>query len=409
MDKTITKGLLFFLLMTITGINCFAQINKEEKPFTSSWQIGAFGGFAQYYGDISNKSYLKKFSGETNLSFGLMVRRHFDENFGFGVSFNRANLYSVKDFKADGVTAVNLEYDGLINHFTIHSYLNFSNFFWGYSERTLNLYGTLGLGYVSWTGSSLRNSQTGAVVIDYSTAATNNFKNSSVTFPATLGAEFKLSSNLKLTFECTLLTLLSDDMDYYRDGYQYDIVTQTHKIPDFEENIKSGYPYDIVTLTHVGLSYFIGGQKKQKKERMLPSENRQYEPVFPINVIDYEVYNDPPETKKKNQIPALTIATPPKEMIVTKAIPAFEFRVQIYAKTQRIQGQLAVYRNVTFEYPIQENFYNGIYRYSTGSFQSYAEAEAYAHTLQNRGVYDAFVVAYRNNERIQITTEMKKN
>lgn len=385
MDKTITKGLLFFLLMTITGVNCFAQINKEEKPFISSWQIGAFGGFAQYYGDISNKSFLNKFSGETKLSFGLMVRRHFDENFGFGVSFNRANLYSIKDFKADGLTVVNLEYDGLINHLTFHSYLNFSNFFWGYSERTLNLYGTLGLGYVSWTG-SLRNSQTGAVVIDYSTAATNNFKNSSVTFPATLGAEFKLSNNLKLTFEGTLLTLLSDDMDYYRDGYQY----------------------DIVTLTHVGLSYFIGGQKKQKKERMLPSDNRQYEPVFPINVIDYEVYNDPPETKKKNQIPALTIATPPKEMVVTKAIPAFEFRVQIYAKTQRIQGQLAVYRNVTFEYPIQENFYNGIYRYSTGSFQSYAEAEAYAHTLQNRGVYDAFVVAYQNNERISITTGMKK-
>jgi hypothetical protein len=79
----------------------------------------------------------------------------------------------------------------------------------------------------------------------------------------------------------------------------------------------------------------------------------------------------------------------------------------VYAKSSRVAIGERVYRNVQFDYPIVENTFNGLYRYSTGSFQSYAEAEAYAHKMQSRGIYDAFVVAYSNNERISITSEMK--
>jgi len=85
----------------------------------------------------------------------------------------------------------------------------------------------------------------------------------------------------------------------------------------------------------------------------------------------------------------------------------FEFRVQIYAKSSPALIGSKVYRTVQFEYPIIENQYNGLYRYSTGSFRSYSEAESYARTLQSRGIYDAFVVAYSNNERVTISPEMK--
>jgi hypothetical protein len=387
-NKTLNKillAVLFISMMIITKVYPQQDVSNSEL---SSWQIGLYGGFSQYYGDISNKTYFQKFSGETGISFGLHARRHFNENFGLGLAFNRSNLLSKKDFEADQTTAFNREFAGTINHFSIHSYLNFSNFFWGYSERKLSIYGTLGLGYATWN-STLRNSLNGAVIEDFSTAPGKNFTSAAPTFPATIGLEYSLTENLKLTFEGTLLTVFSDDLDYYRDGYQYDIITQTH----------------------FGISYFIrsGGAKRVKKTFETKPSNARWEPVMPVSVIEYEVYPElPSERKAKIEIPPLTLTPVQDKVVQQPASSAFEFRVQIYAKSQRVTGSTSIYRNIQFEYPIIENHFNGIYRYSTGSFRSYSDAESYARQLQSRGVYDAFVVAYRNNERVSITSEMKR-
>ncbi|MDO8899262.1 MAG: DUF6089 family protein [Bacteroidales bacterium] len=390
LDKLLFKILfvvLFISLMITTKAYPQEDMNNNEL---SSWQIGLYGGFSQYYGDISNKTYFQKFSGETGISFGLHFRRHFNENFGLGVAFNRSNLLSKKDFQADQTTPFNREYTGTLNHFSVHSYLNFSNFFWGYTDRKLNIYGTLGLGYATWTG-TLRNSLNGSVVEDASTALSKNLSKAAPSFPATFGIEYSLSENLKLTFEGTLLTIFSDDLDYYRDGYQYDIITQTH----------------------FGISYFIksgGSARRVKQPSGTKSSSSRWEPLMPVSVIEYEVFPElPSERKSKIEIPPLTL-TPVQEKVVPQpaSSPAFEFRVQIYAKSQRVTSSTSIYRNIQFEYPIIENHFNGIYRYSTGSFRSYSDAESYARQLQSRGVYDAFVVAYRNNERVSITSEMKR-
>jgi hypothetical protein len=130
---------------------------------------------------------------------------------------------------------------------------------------------------------------------------------------------------------------------------------------------------------------------------------------MPVSVIEYEVYPElPSERKAKIEIPPLTLTPVQDKVVQQPASSAFEFRVQIYAKSQRVTGSTSIYRNIQFEYPIIENHFNGIYRYSTGSFRSYSDAESYARQLQSRGVYDAFVVAYRNNERVSITSEMKR-
>lgn len=372
------------------GTNQQGSIQQGANQNLSSWQIGVYGGFSQYYGDISHKSYFEKFSGETGLSFGMHFRRHFNENYGLGLSVSRAKLLSEKEFKADGITRFDLKYEGTLNHFSIHSYLNFSNFFWGYSERKLNLYGTLGLGYATWNG-ALYNTLNNSVVANFETASTN----AAPTFPATIGFEYALTENLKLTFEGTLLTVFSDDVDYYLDGF-----------------LDRGSQYDIITQTHIGLSYFFRSGNRSRKTVQPSSrgiESSRWEPVMPISVIEYEVYPElPSEKKTKIELPPLTLTPVEEKVVQQKQTLGFEFRVQIYATGHRTNNSTSIYRNVQFEYPITENFFNGIYRYSTGSFASYADAEAYARQLQNRGVYDAFVVAYRNNERVSITSEMKR-
>jgi hypothetical protein len=87
---------------------------------------------------------------------------------------------------------------------------------------------------------------------------------------------------------------------------------------------------------------------------------------------------------------------------------SFEFRVQILAKREKIEHISQIFPNVTFDYPIVVNNFQGIHRYSTGSFSSFNAAQAYANTMRSRGIHDAFVVAYRNDMRIPITAEMRE-
>lgn len=369
-----------------------ASAQSDMKTDRSEWQLGAFGGISQYFGDVSNKTAFQKFSGETKLSFGLLVRRHFNEIHGLGFTYTRNNVFSQKDNLSTGA-AINLEYTGSINQFSIHTYLNFRNFFWGYADRKVNLYGTLGLGYARWSG-TLANYQTNTVVVDLNTAVAGNFNTGGPVFPASIGIDFMVAPNIKLSIESTLTTVLSDDLDYYRDGYQYDFLTHTH----------------------IGINYFFGRNKsrtRRPKPAVSNTHENRWEPAMPITVIDYENYpKRPEEVRPKVELPPLQLPevkeTPKETNKETLSPKGFEFRVQIYAKGSRVSSPSAIYRNITFEYPVVENYFNGIYRYSTGSFRTYGEAEAYARKLQSRGVYDAFVVAYNNNQRVSITSEMKR-
>ncbi|HMM12775.1 MAG TPA: SPOR domain-containing protein [Bacteroidales bacterium] len=380
-------GITFFILLLLQWPSFGQSQSNGNLSDDKALEFGGFGGFSQYYGDISDKNYFQKFSGETKPSFGFFGRYHFNDKHAIGLGFNRISHYSRKDKYANG-NSLNNEFSGHSNSFFLHSFLNMSNLFWGPAERKLNLYGTLGIGFSSWQ-STRRNTLNNSIIIDYTTAANNNLNSEAFYFPASLGVQFRITPALSLFAEGMFTTLISDDLDYYRDGYQYDMLVQTH----------------------IGLSYKLplnAPARTPRTQRPETSSPRRSGPVTPIYVIDYEKFAEMPG-ERQQQLPTLE---PPKQTttVVPQAQPVsrdFEFRVQIYAASRRINNPQSLFRNVQFESPIVENVFNGLYRYSTGSFASYSEAEAYAKRLQSRGIHDAFVVAYRNNERISITSQMK--
>lgn len=375
---------LFYFILIVIAVFCIQGKTYAQKKYSSPpWQIGAFGGIAQYYGDISNKAWSSKFSGETNYSFGALARHHFNPKVGLGLQVQYGSLYSAKPFKSDGTTSFDLQYDANFTHANLHAFLNLSNFFFGEKDRLLDFYGTLGVGHLWWVGTLSRIS-TNTVVRSNSVTAPVGYKTSSFTIPASLGVAIRLAPQLKLSLEGTMMTALSDEVDFYRDGYQY----------------------DILSYAHIGINYFFGGAQTKTKKLNAPKTVGKWEPEVPIKVTDYEIFKDSPQTIVAST-PELKLPTPESRVPTQSATSDYEFRVQIYAKTSPIAIGKAVYRSVKFDYPIVENTFNGLYRYSTGTFRSYAEAEAYAHTMQSRGIFDAFVVAYRNNQRIPITEEMK--
>lgn len=341
-------------------------------------QIGGLLGFSQYYGDVSNKNYFQKFGGEIGFSGAVFGRYHFNPLWSAGLSLRGGQLGSTKDVFSNG-QAANLRFVSGIFSFDAHAVIQLSNLFWGVSEtRKVNLYGTAGLGFIRWN-SKLINSLTEAVLIENGITVPNySYKTSAAYFPVGLGVEVKLNPNLSLVAEASMFTVFSDDVDFYNDGY----------------------PNDILSFTSVGLSWHFGSFTHQKKEK---KQVAFLNPEEPVKVIDYDVFNNNQPVQSQRVVPALTITE-----AVTEQPKAFEFRVQVLAHSSRVADLKRFFPQVSFDYPIRENYFGGIYRYSTGSFLSFSQAESHAQTIRSRGIHDAYVVAYENNIRVTITPEMKK-
>ena len=89
-----------------------------------------------------------------------------------------------------------------------------------------------------------------------------------------------------------------------------------------------------------------------------------------------------------------------------KSMEGVVFGVQILAKST---GRISIHdlaNSYKIDTKIIEDHSNGLYRYVAGWFGSFDEASRYARILRNKGIYDAFVVAYRNGQRISLSTVM---
>ena len=83
------------------------------------------------------------------------------------------------------------------------------------------------------------------------------------------------------------------------------------------------------------------------------------------------------------------------------------FSVQILAVSKPIDIQ-SWKRKYTINRRVMEYHRNGLYRYIAGNFNTYSSADSYANDLRRRGIYDAFVVVFRNGEKVRLTPEMKR-
>jgi len=88
--------------------------------------------------------------------------------------------------------------------------------------------------------------------------------------------------------------------------------------------------------------------------------------------------------------------------------PELEFKVQVRAayKVQVTEQEMKKYRLTE---PLREDFIGNWYRYSIGSFQTYAEAREYRDVVRTKNrVHDAFVVAFRNGVRLNSLSDIKE-
>jgi hypothetical protein len=377
-----TYILIVLVLFTLFAANAQTVINKDNLA-VRNWEAGLNIGLAQYYGDVSNRGFFEKLSsGESRFGIGLFGRKYFNEYIGLGGHFQFLSLYSVKENYSNG-TPLNNAFTSNTIQGGLHMYLNFSNLFFGFADRPVSIYGLAGLGYISWN-STLRNSITDAIIWQNGMLSPGvSYKTGSLNMPLTLGADIRLTNDLRLNVEGSVQTTFSDDLDFYSDGSRH----------------------DIIFYGSVGLSYIFNYKGLQANKRTQQTQiPRRKEPV---RVLDYESVQpvQPERPRAQTTLPVVRID---EQRYTEPSQGQYEFRVQVIAMSRSRIDTEAFRRRYNIETPIVENTFSGLYRYSTGRFSSFSEAEAYSRVIRSKGIHDAFVVAYRGNERIRITSDMKR-
>jgi len=88
------------------------------------------------------------------------------------------------------------------------------------------------------------------------------------------------------------------------------------------------------------------------------------------------------------------------KIIKHEVIQGVEFRIQIGAFRYQKDGQKNI-RKYSITEPVTEDYHNGLYKYTVGSFATYNEAAKYRDSfIQRSRIWTAFIVAYENGKRL---------
>ncbi len=387
---------LFVLIMAALFLGASGAVAQElntapGNSFKDNWAIQLQPGFSQFYGDASNHNYFQKFKGEISPYAGMSVRKMIIPAVGVGLDFAYSGLKSYKNQKTDG-TKVDFHLSGSYYDANLFVYVNFNHLFAGYkSGRRFTIYGTVGVGWGFWN-SALTDGITGLTIKSGSKNGNYTYKTNALVVPISAGLNYRINDRWGINLGGTLRTVLNDDVDVWHDGFKYDQIFSTS----------------------VGITYHIrtGWGRSSKRRRQsgqkpcCKEKGGRSKPVIPI--YNYDQINVTSAPVKPGRQPQTIELMSVPEKSIKPAVREFEFRVQIMAKTKPLNDASSLQTRYHLPYPVVETHQDGLYRYSVGSFQSYSAALSAGKEVRSHGIFDAFVVAYRNGLRIPITSEMKK-
>lgn len=390
---------LLTLFVIISTILIFPSEAKSQRVKPNRWVLRADGGVSIFFGDVKRYDYIPDFNkpSEIHPMFGASVGKEISKVFTIRGQFLYGQLGGHKKsahyyFDADiigghVITDINLNY-------------LFTNARFG--DSRLNIITSLGVGYMNWNSTLFYDNppkDSDGIM------ATNVGGN--ISFPVALSFEYILSKHFSLNLEGLLYIVNSDEVDAKPGGIKVDMINYnnlgiTYKIINKKKAKRTEIKYALDP------ELYEPKPKDTKQEDEIVS-NKQIEDstnvIKPDIVIENENLAQQLEAEKYRINHELEKEAIKKETWADKSDnpwPEIEFSVQILATKKQLDiGKLQADYDIAEEMNVR--FDGELYRYSVGKYDKMWRAKELRNILRSReGIADAFIVVYRNNERISL-------
>ena len=208
---------LFFILPGVINAQNANREDGSDKLFYQ-WYLNLNGGITQSYGDILSGSWHGDMLGgdDIDLGFGLRLGKHVSPVFGLYGSYINASLQGIS-----GKDTKNLYFNTSLNDFIFGTTVSFSNLFFGYKPRLINVYGTTGIGLVNFDATAYH-LDTDIPADDGQSGGKGYPGTTEAMIPTGAGIDFRLNNRWDLNLETTIRWFDSDKLDGFQSGQKGD-------------------------------------------------------------------------------------------------------------------------------------------------------------------------------------------
>ncbi len=278
--KSIISSCVIVLLVLFTS-NLSAQTTEKSKDnlFYQYWQVDFNVGTTLFFGDVKQYKILPA-ENELRIGVGFQLMRQISPVLGVRGQMVYAQVSGVRRqwdryFQAD------------LFEFNLNAKINLSNLISGYKSRLIDVYTTVGLGFINYN-SQLIETSTEKIIREIGYGNGESFGGRSFNGIGVLGLGFdiKISNSWHVNLESANRMMNTDIFDGWIGGFKYDV-----------------YNY-----TSVGITFKFGQSKEGKKVRTTEKEVPAYVPMS-----EYP-YLAPPGAEvptEETQVPVKMLEVPP--------------------------------------------------------------------------------------------------
>ncbi|MBN2615424.1 MAG: porin family protein [Bacteroidales bacterium] len=365
-------------LFMLPPVQSYAQTTLPTKKSGSYWYINANSGTSIFYGDIKTKGLfpvVRDGHSEWRMGGGLQLGWQISPVFGLRGQGLYGQLSGIK-------TSLDQFFQADYLEFNLNATVSLMNLISGYkSGRKWNVYLLGGVGLTNYNSTAYKLSDlslVGRMGYGYGHGIGKRTLEGIVT--GGLGVSYQVNDKWSLQFETANRVANSDAMDLWVNNYKYDV-----------------YNY-----TSLGVSFRFG----QSHSKKTPASQNNTIPLLDTHLKKPAGQKPPVTTPAAADTTQKTVAQPKKEIQPVRTIlpvkPILEYRVQIRARYGKPVSTEYLSKKYNIpEMQIRMNMHNGYYIYTVGSYDTYMQARTRRDQLKTQnGVYDAFVVAFKNGRRL---------
>lgn len=435
------KKILLALFALLPVLTAFAQTDwtTPTKTFDQYWMVGVRYGFAQFHGDVSDKSFFAKLNKESKPSFSIGLSRQFSPVLSFKASYSSSNYFSKGNlYWHDTVNRTNLSVSGKISEFGVYGTLNLNKLFSKNKDagNNWNVYVSTGFGFASWR-SDLKDEDNNVLVakirksLDYDLTYNDSTAinlSSKLSIPLTFGANIQIIDGIWFSLEHSIHFVNSDRLDGYLGGYNDNYSSTTFGITvnlqklgslSFKRNKDNAASYSTsqVKPSKPEKRSILRGAPKSKPEiqeytgynALLPAplsktdttgKNKSVGKNANKNIWVAESDSGRLEiTGGKKLTNEVFTGTDPQTVadLQTGIVPTYRVQIQaskIYIPVDAVIKKLDLKEKVSVELRS-----DGWYRYYIGQYAILADAKTKLSEMRSKGIKDAFIVSFKTNTR----------